>query len=620
MIIYQNSAIGFRKDVESNGIADIITAQYKMILGKAPAPSEQNAFRNSMNYMERVVRNSEVADDCGILIEYVIPTTSNRIDFLIAGHDDNNRPNFVIIELKQWQNAEATDLDGVVTTVMNQAVVSTTHPSYQANSYQSLLTSFNEEVYNSNIYPTSCAYLHNYERKNPEPLLAPQYAEIIEETPIFFRDEAEKLQNFIKKYVGKGQGKDILYKINKGKIKPSKKLIDNVNELLKGNKAFTLIDEQKVSYEEALAIAKYGKKKSVVIVKGGPGTGKSVVSINLLGGIMKLGKNVVFVAPNAAYRTVIAEKLKKENKKSDIDHLFKGSAGFVDTEENEFDVIIVDEAHRLKDSTAYQYYGDNQVEDIVKSAMVSIFFVDESQMIRPDDIGSLEEIKRVAGKYNAEVKEMELTAQYRCSGADGYINWLNNTLQIEETANYDGWDEGAFDFRIFDDPNELKDAIDQKILEGESARIVAGYSWKWTSQKDGNPDSEVLDVCIEGYDFKMPWNSRKVGSRWALADAGKEQIGCIHTVQGLEFDYIGVIVGKELGFDPASLRYYANWENYKDSAGKKGLKDRPEELSRLIRNIYRVLMTRGMKGCYVFFEDENVKRYFLSRLAIQPKK
>lgn len=310
MIIYQNSAIGFRKDVESNGIADIITAQYKMILGKAPAPSEQNAFRNSMNYMERVVRNSEVADDCGILIEYVIPTTSNRIDFLIAGHDDNNRPNFVIIELKQWQNAEATDLDGVVTTVMNQAVVSTTHPSYQANSYQSLLTSFNEEVYNSNIYPTSCAYLHNYEKKDPEPLLAPQYAEIIEETPIFFRDEAEKLQNFIKKYVGKGQGKDILYKINKGKIKPSKKLIDNVNELLKGNKAFTLIDEQKVSYEEALAIAKYGKKKSVVIVKGGPGTGKSVVSINLLGGIMKLGKNVVFVAPNAAYRTVIAEKLK----------------------------------------------------------------------------------------------------------------------------------------------------------------------------------------------------------------------------------------------------------------------------------------------------------------------
>ncbi|MGI5897911.1 MAG: hypothetical protein ACOX6Q_01990 [Candidatus Dojkabacteria bacterium] len=186
MVIYENTALGFRKDVENNSIADIITEQYKTVLGKAPAPSEQNAFRNSMNYMERVVRNSEIAEDCGILIEYVIPTTSNRIDFLITGHDQNDRPNFVIIELKQWQEANSTELDGIVTTIMNRSIVSTTHPSYQANSYQSLLSSFNEEISNKNIYPSSCAFLHNYERKDPEPLLAPQYKEIIEETPIFF--------------------------------------------------------------------------------------------------------------------------------------------------------------------------------------------------------------------------------------------------------------------------------------------------------------------------------------------------------------------------------------------------------------------------------------------------
>ncbi len=614
MIVYKNTAIGFRKDVEENGIAEKITAQYKMILGRTPPPSEQNAFRNSMNYMERVIRNSQVADNCGILIEYVIPTTSNRIDFLISGHDENNQANFVIIELKQWQNAEATDQDGIIKTAMGGSLVSTTHPSYQANSYQSLLNDFNEEVYNGNISPLSCAYLHNYQRKSPEPLLSVQYNEIIKETPVFFSNEAEKLQDFLKKYVGKGNGEEILYKIEHGKIKPSKKLIDHVCNLLKGNKSFTLIDEQKVAYEEALSTAKYSKKKSVIIIKGGPGTGKSVVSMNLLGGIIKLGKNVVFVAPNAAYRSVIVEKLKKENKKSAVDHLFKGSAGFVDTNENEFDVIIVDEAHRLKNSTAYQYYGKNQVEDIVKSAKISIFFVDESQMIRPEDIGSIEEIERVASVYEAEVTVMELMAQYRCSGADGYINWLDDTLHIRETANYDGWDEGAFDFQIFDSPNELKDAIDEKIIQGEDARIVAGYSWKWTGIKQGNADSEVADVSIEAYDFKMPWNSRKVGSRWALADVGKEQIGCIHTVQGLEFDYIGVIVGRELSFDFSSLTYIANWNAYKDNYGKKGLKDNPKELSKLIRNIYKVLMTRGMKGCYVFFEDESVKKYFLSRM------
>lgn len=300
MIVYKNTAIGFRKDVEENGIAEKITAQYKMILGRTPPPSEQNAFRNSMNYMERVIRNSQVADNCGILIEYVIPTTSNRIDFLISGHDENNQANFVIIELKQWQNAEATDQDGIIKTAMGGSLVSTTHPSYQANSYQSLLNDFNEEVYNGNISPLSCAYLHNYQRKSPEPLLSVQYNEIIKETPVFFSNEAEKLQDFLKKYVGKGNGEEILYKIEHGKIKPSKKLIDHVCNLLKGNKSFTLIDEQKVAYEEALSTAKYSKKKSVIIIKGGPGTGKSVVSMNLLGGIIKLGKNVVFVAPNAA--------------------------------------------------------------------------------------------------------------------------------------------------------------------------------------------------------------------------------------------------------------------------------------------------------------------------------
>lgn len=614
MIVYKNSALGFRKDVESNGIAEKISSQYKMILGRTPAPNEQNAFRNSMNYMERVVRNSQVADDCGILIEYVVPTTSNRIDFLISGHDENNQANFIIIELKQWQNVETTDQDGIVKTAMGGGLVSTTHPSYQANSYQSLLSDFNEEVYQGNIFPSSCAFMHNYQKKDPEPLLAPQYEEIVKETPIFFRDEAEELQNFIKKYVGKGKGEDVLYKIENGKIKPSKKLINHVCDLLKGNKAFTLIDEQKVAYEEALSIVKFHQKKSVVIIKGGPGTGKSVVSMNLLGGIMKLGKNVVFVAPNAAYRSVIAERLKKENKKSDIDHLFKGSAGFVETRENDFDVIIVDEAHRLKNKTAYQYYGNNQVDDIVKSAKTSIFFVDESQMVRPEDIGSLEEIENIAKSYDAEITTLELTAQYRCSGANGYINWLDNTLQIRETANYDGWDEGAFDFRIFDSPNELKDAIDEKIIEGEDARVVAGYSWKWTSGKQGNGDAEIADVSIDGYDFAMPWNSRKVGSRWAIADVGKDQIGCIHTVQGLEFDYIGVIVGKELSFDSSNLMYKVDWKAYKDNNGKKGLKNKPQELSTLVRNIYKVLMTRGMKGCYVFFEDDSVKKYFLSRL------
>jgi hypothetical protein len=165
-------------------------------------------------------------------------------------------------------------------------------------------------------------------------------------------------------------------------------------------------------------------------------------------------------------------------------------------------------------------------------------------MIRPEDIGSVEGIKDIAKIYGADITEFELVSQYRCSGADGYVNWLDNTLHIRETANYDGWEDGNFDFKIFDTPNELKDAIDEKILEGENARLVAGYAWPWTSEKNGNPDAEIEDINIDGYNFRIPWNSRRLGTRWAIADSGVNQVGCIHTVQGLEFDYVGVIVGR----------------------------------------------------------------------------
>lgn len=614
MVVYKNSAIGFRSDVEENKIADIIESRFITTFGRRVQENEKRSWKNSMNYMETVIRKSGIDDSCGILIEYTIPATSKRIDFIVSGYSANDTPNFVIIEIKQWEKAEQTEQDGVVRTIMNRSNVDTTHPSYQAFSYKTFMTEFNENIQKEKLKPHACCYLHNYQKNNPEPLLAPLYLDIVEKSPIYFKDDFRKLQKFLKENVGRGKGQEILYKIESGQIKPSKNLINHVCGLLKGNQEFTLLDEQKVAYEKALSIGSESNSKEVVIINGGPGTGKSVISINLLGGLLKRNKNAIFVAPNASFRTVIAERLKKENKKSEIDHLFKGSSGFVDTEKNTFDVIVVDEAHRLKNQTAYQYYGYNQIDDIIKSGLVTIFFIDEDQMIRPEDIGSVEEIIRVANEHNANITELELSAQFRCSGAEGYVNWLDNTLHLKETANYDGWEDSGFEFIIFDDPNDLKDSIDQKIIEGKNARIVAGYAWPWTSPKKGNKDAEVHDIQIKDYNFSMAWNSRKLGTRWAVAEEGINQVGCIHTTQGLEFDYIGVIVGQDLRFDPSSLEYTVDWDSYKDNNGKKTLKDNPKELSKLVRNIYKVLMSRGMRGCYVYFEDKNVRDYFLSRL------
>ncbi len=615
MIVYEATARKFIEDVDSNQIISEIEKAFRNKLGRGIPPGEISAYSNSLPHMERVVRRSGVPDDCGILIEYKIPLTNFRIDFVISGEDESGNKNFVIVELKQWQKATAVDGDGLVESFTGNANRVVTHPSYQAARYKDFVSDFNETIFSGSVKAYSCAYLHNYELKDPEPLLEARYEKVLSNTPIYFRDDQAKLQDFLKKYVNKGKGMDILYEINNGKIRPSKKLIDHVASMFEGNQNYILLDEQKVAFESARTIANR-KEKSVVIVKGGPGTGKSVVSVNLVSKLLADGLNTIFVAPNSSFRDALVKRLVLKNPVQRIRNIFKGSAAFYDASINEFDVLVVDEAHRLKKKGAFMYKGQSQVDDIIKSSLTSIFFIDDNQVVRPEDIGSVAELKTVADKYNATVYEFELSAQFRCSGAEGYINWLDDTLQLRETANYDGWDKKTFDFRIFSNPNELRELLNTKSKQGHNSRMLAGYAWEWTAASKGNADAEYKDVCIPEYDFSMPWNSRRVGTTWAIDDKGLNQIGCIHTSQGLEFDYVGVIIGNDLGYDEVNNSFYTDHTKYKDKTGKKGLKDKPEELNKLVRNIYKVLMTRGMKGCYVYFVDKEVEKYFTSRLKI----
>lgn len=615
MIVYEATAKKFIDDVDSNQIITQIEKAFQEKLGRGIPPGEVSAYANSLPHMERVVRRSGVADDCGILIEYKIPLTNFRIDFVVAGQDASGNKNFVIVELKQWQQATVADGDGLVESFTGGAKRVVTHPSYQSMRYKDFISDFNEAVYSGSVQAYSCAYLHNYPEKESEPLLDNKYSEVIERSPVYFRDDQTKLEDFIAKYVKHGKGMDILYEINNGKIRPSKKLIDHVSSMFAGNQNYVLLDEQKVAFETARVIANK-QEKSVVIIKGGPGTGKSVISVNLVSALLNDRLNAIFVAPNSSFRDTLVKKLTLDHSPQRVRNVFKGSASFYDSDENEFDVLIVDEAHRLKKKGAFMYRGTNQVDDVIKAAKTSIFFIDDDQAVRPEDIGTVKELKKIASAYKIPVHEMELTAQFRCSGAEGYINWLNDVLQLKETANYDGWDKKSFEFNIFDNPNEMREAIKKKAQQGHISRVLAGYAWRWSSASEGNGDGDIEDVEIPEYDFRMPWNSRKVGTTWAIDDRGVDQVGCIHTSQGLEFDYVGVIVGDDLNFDTEKQLFATDHEKYKDKTGKKGLKDEPKTLNRLVRNIYKVLMTRGMKGCYVYFTDKELEAYFKKRISL----
>jgi len=612
MIIYSNTALAFRRDVDENKIVDSIQEQFAAKIGHRESPSERMSWRNSLRCMEAVLRNAQIADDCGVLIEYVIPNTSNRVDFIITGEDESGDQNYIVVELKQWEEAEATDINNIVTTFVGRGKRNVPHPSCQADSYNRSMKNMNEGIYDSHICGYACAYLHNYHKKSPEPLLNENYQDTIKTAPIYFIDDYRKLQSFMKKMVGRGNGMEILYNIENGRVRPSRKLADCIDSLYRGNDEFILLDEQIVAYNTILKELECIDEKKTVIVKGGPGTGKSVLSFKVMHEMISRRLNAKFIAPNEAFREVMVHKLiaSKVDQTKNIKLLFGGSGVFFDTPPDVYDVLVVDEAHRLKGKGAFMYRGDNQVRDIIRASKLNVFFVDDHQRIRKTDIGTVEEIKKEAALAGSEAVEIELRAQYRCAGAEGFINWVTHTLQIEDTANFDGWDEEAFEFRVFDDPGDIYEMIIEKHNAGYKARMLAGFAWEWSADKN----AQIDDVTIPECSFAMPWNERNKRTLFAVKDDAVNQIGCIHTVQGLEFDYIGVIIGNDLRYDYEVGTVTAVYEEYKDAAGKKGLKNNQHELDELVKNIYKVLLSRGMKGCYLYCRDYGLQHYIRSRL------
>lgn len=613
MIVYNATKTDFLNDVLTNEIENIVLKNVKLKLNRGVGIAEIRSWASSLSYMDRIMQDAMIPNDCGIAIEYQIPQTGKRIDFIISGQNEDSRDAVILIELKQWSEAKLTSKDSIVETYVGGRIGEHTHPSYQAWSYATLLQGFNEVVYKENIQLHPCAYLHNYAEDGV--IRNEFYAEYINKAPVFLKSDAIKLREFIKKHVRYGDRSNILFRIENGKIKPSKMLADSITKMIKGNQEFVMIDDQKVVYENAIALAKNASEtnKQVLIVKGGPGTGKSVVAINLLVELTKLQKLTQYVSKNAAPRAVYEARLTGSVRATEIRNMFRGSGAFIGSPINEYDALIVDEAHRLnRFSGLYGNQGENQIKEIIHASKFSIFFLDEDQRVTLKDIGQKEEIIKWAHLSNASITELELNSQFRCNGSDGYLAWLDNTLQIRETVNQDlsGVD---YDFRVLDNPAELRELIIEKNNINNRARIVAGYCWKWPSKKDFN----AYDIEFPEYDFRMKWNLTEDGSTWIISPKSVNEVGCIHTCQGLEVDYIGVIIGDDLivrnGIAITDASKRASSDN-SVKGYKKMMKENPDEakeqLDLIIKNTYRTLMTRGMKGCFVYCTDEETREYF----------
>lgn len=615
MIVYEDSKRGFVEDVKSNCIADRIADKIREHGINAGQEREYVSWQNSLQFMRNIVDDNEIDDDVKIAIEYSIPLTSKRVDFIISGADSDDHDNVVIVELKQWQKAEVVDDDMhyCVKTFVggNDRIVC--HPSYQAYSYSCFIRNYSQTVLDKGINLVPCAYLHNYDPKFKPNLSNSIYREWVGEAPFFVRDEAEVFSAFIKKYVTrKSSDGDLLYKIDHGRLKPTKALQDSLASLVKGNKEFMLLDEQAVCYDmclKTMAKCREDGRKRTIIIQGGPGTGKSVLAVNLLMEYISKSLNASYVTKNSAPRKAFLSLLTNSDAKKlvNIKQLFRSPFGLSNVPCNTYDCLIVDEAHRLVKKMYGDWNGENQVKECISASLLSIFLLDEDQAVTNKDIGSVDEIRKwcvALGSILKMPEEANLVSQFRCNGSDAYIQFVDDVLQrTGESVSVD-LSELNFDFRVFDNASDLREALRKKNSVNNKSRMVAGYCYDW-NVKHGRGE---YDILLPG-GFRAKWNLEN-DDIWAINPESFEEVGCIHTAQGLEFDYVGVLIGKDLRYDTNSGNVITDKSRISKDDKSSGIRSSNDaQARRLILNTYKTLLTRGQKGCYVYCEDQALSEY-----------
>lgn len=577
--------------------------------------SEIRAWRNSLTAMAEVAKAASL-DTAGVGVELKLPLTDRRIDALFAGSSSKGEPGVVLVELKQWSSAAPSQFpDNVLV-----GGVEHLHPSVQAASYAEYLRGAHSAFSQSGLELWPCAYLHNMAPDTAPALRGVRYEGAIADAPFYVKGEESNLAQRLADHVGHGDGMALLPSVVRGEYRPSKKLLESIQRSLQDSPVWTLLDEQRLSFNIVRGLVEQsvkGGSKAVVIVTGGPGTGKSVIAAHLLIALAQADRRRVAHATGSKAFTTNLRALSRG-----AGSVFRYFNNFMphSTDPDELDALICDEAHRIRRSSNGQYTRRDQrselsqAEELIRAARVSVFFLDQRQNVRPDEIGSVEAIEEAAARQNVPVRKHSLDAQFRCNGCAAYVDWVDKLMSPQPEV-VGGWLlAGDYDLRVFDSPSKLETAIQQKARGGDTARIVAGFCWPWS---DPRPDGALEEDVVIG-DWRRPWNEKapdqfkgKKGTPprperhpytlWATQPDRVREVGCIYSAQGFEFDYSGVIIGNDLVW-----REGHGWLASKDASKDNAiLRSRltGSDLTALIQHTYRVLLTRGMKGTFVYSTD-----------------
>jgi uncharacterized protein len=621
MQLYAGHSTRFIEDTVQNQIAGKLKQSFFDHYRFNASDSEVRSWHNSLTRMKDVFQRANLIDH-GVVLEYQLPLTSKRLDCMITGKAADSRDNAVIVELKQWDKCESADGENEVITWTGNGHREVLHPSVQVGRYEMYLRDVHTAFYDGDnpVDIHSCGYLHNYSFEPRDVLKAPKYRQALESHPLFSADDVDPLCVYLNRFLNSGDGMPILTRIQESKFRPSKKLMEHVSATIKEKPEYVLLDEQLVAYDAVIASVKRGfhdKQKTVVLVQGGPGTGKSVIAINLMAELARQGINAHYATGSKSFTETLRKVIGPRGAVQ-----FKYFNSYGQAAADEIDVLICDESHRVRRTSANRFTpkekrtGKPQLEELLNAARVPVFFIDDFQIVRPGEIGSSTLIRDAVARHGYRLREYQLEAQFRCAGSEAFVNWIENTLDVRPTANSIWEAEEKFEFKIFDSPQGLENAIRRRVAEGSSGRVMAGFCWKWS---DPLPDGTLPDDVIIG-DYHRPWDAKPdakklakgipKASLWAHDPNGINQVGCVYTAQGFEFDYAGVIFGPDLVYDPETGTWKGNRDASADSVVKRG----KDQFLACVKNVYRVLLSRGLKGCYVHFMDSNTRNFFVSRM------
>ncbi|MDP2367244.1 DNA/RNA helicase domain-containing protein [Rhodoferax sp.] len=608
----------FCRAVKSNRVFSELERAYHAETGRKVGRAELDSWAGSLPRLSGVLELSDFSESVYVGLEVQIPYYSERIDAALYGHDLTGQPFVVLVELKQW-SALDSDNDGRLHVRMRSGVVPVTHPSLQVSGYRRHLTNFVRAFHNEpSVQIACCVYTHNYPRRAGT-LFSPEHFEAISQAPVFCATDAEVLAEYLRARVGKGRGAEVNERIRREGFAPSKLLIDSAAELIRHQDVFTMLDEQipaQKSIVRAIGRAIQTKSKSIILVDGGPGTGKSVVALDALGYALRKNRATFLVSGSAAFTFGMRKLLGP-----DLASLVRFTDFFWEHDANSIDVLIIDEAHRIRAKSVPKVMAErrpkiSQLEELVLAAKVTILFMDTNQIIEPGESGDPEQVVALAQRLGIKFERHHLRAQFRCDGSDEYLKWIDRLLDL--SANDEPQllrSPETFDFDVLDSPHGVLAWVQNKnAIEPNSARLTAGWCWPWS---DPNSDGTLVNDISIG-DFTFPWelkNGKKglsgvpEAKHWAVHAAGAQQAGTVYSVQGFEFRHVGVFMGPDLVV--RNGRWIANPRaNFRNSIRAKS----SDVVSIYLRRIYRTLLTRPLRSIRVYSVDTETREFLRSRI------